>query len=261
MLYLIASHPPRSLGGIFIVNLTTSLFTIPEQISRQIKKAILQGDLLLGDRLPSEHKLAELFGVSRSTIRDALYLLKTERIIETRKGNQGGNFIAQKISPELIQNLNKYAFSSLNHLSLEHFFELSFIIEVPVAGLAAIHRSKEDIIHLKKLLNTLNDLCLSTHSSHSLLHSVISFHRVLASASHNPLIIEVIDYLHQLSVVLSFQFLLSHNQKRLLFETIHLIYSAIENQDVSKAERGMSEHLQLLGSITRVKEHDIIFGI
>lgn len=244
------------------MNLTISLFTIPEQISRQIKEAILQGELLLGDRLPSENKLAELFGVSRSTIRDALHLLKREHIIETRKGNQGGNFIAQKISPELIQNLNKYAFSSLkiNNLSLDHFFELSLLVEVPVAGLAAIYRSREDIIRLKQLLSNLNDLCLSAHSSYSLFQSMISFHRVLACASHNPLIIEVIDRLYQLSEVLSLQFSLSSNQQISFFKTLHTIYFAIENQNASNAKEGMYEHLRFIQNLTKVKEQNIVFG-
>lgn len=244
------------------MDLTTSLFTIPEQISMSIKEAILKGNLRLGDKLPSENKLAELFGVSRSTIRDALRLLKTECILETRKGNQGGHFIAQKVSHALIQNLNDYAFSSLKSYnpSLEDYFELSFLSEVPIAGLAAINRSREDIIHLKEHLSTIKNICLAPNSSNALLHSVISYHRTLALATHNPLIIEFIDHLYKLGEVLGLQYSLSSNQKVPLFKSLYLLYLAIETQNASHARNYMFAHLHYLQDLTKANEQDLIFG-
>lgn len=242
--------------------LAKPLFSIPEQISRQIKESILQGELQLGDKLPGENKLSEMFGVSRSTIRDALHLLRTEHIIETRQGNQGGHFVSQKASYLMIQNLNNYAFSSLkfDYISLDQFFEFTLLVEVPIAHFAAIHRSPEDLADLKSHHFRLANLCLLARSSYSIPQAVISFHRSIARTSHNPLIIETIDHLYRLSVVLSFQLLLSFNQRQLLFESIDPIYRSIKKQDALMAERGMSEHLQFLSDITRTKEQDIVFG-
>lgn len=66
--------------GVFVYSVRP-LFAIPEQIAGQIKESVLHGDLHLGDRLPSEKELAEIFGASRSTVRDALHLLRKEYIM------------------------------------------------------------------------------------------------------------------------------------------------------------------------------------
>lgn len=239
------------------------LFSIPEQVSRYIKKTLLQGNLKLGDKLPSENELANIFGVSRSTIRDALNILKKKYIIETRKGNQGGHFIAQKASFTMIESFNKFAFSPLGFgsPSLDQFFEFCFLIETQVAHLAAMHRSTKDLKDLKSHYYHLRNLCALSDSSSSLLQAVISFHRRLSYISHNPLIMETVDYLCQLSVVLSFQLLFSKAEQRLLLKTIDPIYRAIESQDASEAVQSMTKHLHFLSDAIKIKNQNIAFGV
>lgn len=238
------------------------LLTIPEQIAIQINDAILRGELRLGDRLPSENELSNLFGVSRSTIRDALNLLRTEHIVQTQKGKLGGHFVSKKASPRMVKHLRDYAFSpfKLRHLSFEHFFEIRSLIEVPVAGLASIHRSNEDLASLKALLLSLNDLNLSPSSSYLLLQADISFHRLLAQASRNPLVVEIFDVFIRLYEVLSLQFVLSQNQQRTVLESLHAIYRAVEEQDSVQAEQEMYNYLHLLRDFIRAKKPDINWG-
>lgn len=237
------------------------LFTIPEQIAGQIKESVLHGDLHLGDRLPSEKELAEIFGASRSTVRDALHLLRNEYIIETRTGKNGGHFVPQKAAPQMIKNLNDYAFSSFKYcsISFEHFFEFRVLVEAPMAGLAAKHRSNEDLNSLKNVLATLNGLCLSSHSSYSFFQEAISFQCILAKASKNPLMTKLIDYLCQLSEVLTFQFLLSPHQERMLYEALLSIYFPVEKHDFLNAEKRMIDYLELLQGMEGMK-HIYFFG-
>jgi len=229
------------------VYFTKRLFTIPEQIAGQINDSILRGELQLGDQLPSENKLAELFGVSRSTVRDALNLLRTEQIIQTRKGKFGGHFISKKASSQMIQSLKDYALSRLNlsHLSLEDFFEIRSLIEVPIAGLASLRRSEEDLASLHTLLLRLNDLSLSTPSSYLFLQTDIAFHHILALASQNPFIMETGANFTGLLEILSLQLLLSSSQQLAILEHLQVIYGAIKDKNPSQAEQGMSDYLRL----------------
>ena len=57
-----------------------------DEIAQQIKEMIMQGQLKMGDKLPSTKELSERFGVGRSTIREALSALKAMGLIEIRQG-------------------------------------------------------------------------------------------------------------------------------------------------------------------------------
>jgi GntR family transcriptional regulator len=60
--------------------------TLPTQIARRVLESIRAGKLPVGVRLPSEPKLAETFGVSRNTLREAVRLLIAQGVLESRKG-------------------------------------------------------------------------------------------------------------------------------------------------------------------------------
>ena len=57
-----------------------------DEVVNQIKEEIKKGNLKAGDKLPSEQELSRVFNVSRSTIREALTILRVEGIVETKKG-------------------------------------------------------------------------------------------------------------------------------------------------------------------------------
>ena len=65
------------------------------QVADQIQDLIIAGDLVAGQRLPSEAEMIPLFGVSRSTIREALRILSTNGLVVTRRGVNGGTFVAE----------------------------------------------------------------------------------------------------------------------------------------------------------------------
>src|SRR6266542_3179450 len=62
-------------------------------IADQIRQAIVTGRLTQGSRLPPERELAEQFGVSRVTVRDALRALEAMGLIDVRVGARGGAFV------------------------------------------------------------------------------------------------------------------------------------------------------------------------
>lgn len=225
------------------------LYTIPEQIAGHIKDSILRGKLALGDPLPSENKMAELFGVSRSTVRDALNLLRTDQIIQTRKGKFGGHFIFETASSQMIQSLKNYACPQLNlsHLSIEDLFEIRILIQVPVAELAALRRSEEDLVSLHTLLFHLHDLKRSTPSS--FLKLDIALHHILAQASQNPLLTEIDILFVRLLGFFSLQLLFCPSQHLAILEHLQIIYDAIKAKNPSHAEQGMRDYLQFLHDI------------
>ncbi len=71
-----------------------------EKASRRIAEAIGLGLLDVGDRLPAEGELAERFGISPMTLREALAHLRDAGYLETRRGRGGGTFV-RAVNPQL----------------------------------------------------------------------------------------------------------------------------------------------------------------
>ncbi len=72
-----------------------------DHIVGQIRDAIASGGIAPGERLPSERDLGVAFGVSRTTLREALRALEAQGVIEIRTGSRGGAFVAEP-SSELV---------------------------------------------------------------------------------------------------------------------------------------------------------------
>ena len=64
---------------------------VAKQIATNIREAIVNGALKVDQKLPTEEELAERFGVSRPTIREALKRLAAQNLIHTRRGPAGGS--------------------------------------------------------------------------------------------------------------------------------------------------------------------------
>lgn len=88
-----------------------TLLSIPEQIARSFEQLIQDGNLKPGEAIPSQLVLADYFGVSRPTIREALELLKTKKVIEPIPQKTGGYKICEHI-PQLV---GRNQFKLINH--------------------------------------------------------------------------------------------------------------------------------------------------
>ena len=77
-----------------------------KNIISQIKQAIISGELKVGDCLPTEGELTQIFGVSRSSVREALKALEVYGLIESRKG--GGSFVVNNLLPSMTDSLSMY---------------------------------------------------------------------------------------------------------------------------------------------------------
>ena len=66
-----------------------------DHIVDQIREVIASGGMTPGERLPSERDMGVTFGVSRTTLREALRALEAQGVIEIRTGSRGGAFIAE----------------------------------------------------------------------------------------------------------------------------------------------------------------------
>jgi DNA-binding FadR family transcriptional regulator len=155
-----------------------------EAIVAQIKTLIHTKKLGVGDRLPSERELAQLFDVSRVVVRESLRSLEQSGLIEVRPGSTGGTFVTYNVHKPLFEAA--YDLLNKGNLSLSYFFEARQAIECFAVRLAAQKATAGDMQTLKdineKLLEGIDDKAgLRLNNS--------NFHAAIAMMSGNPLLL------------------------------------------------------------------------
>jgi GntR family transcriptional repressor for pyruvate dehydrogenase complex len=165
-------------------------FKISDQIIDQIRDAVLSGKLKPGNRLASEKELADQFGVSKATMREAMRVLEVLGLIEIRKGIGGGIFIAEVGMRTTIHSIIN--FLHFQPVSIKEITMLRFLIEPTVAQIAASKITDKDVKNLKKILGE------NPSPSTDEVSKEIGFHRYLARLAENTLLILIVDFVDNL---------------------------------------------------------------
>src|ERR671935_945339 len=118
-------------------------------IADQIRNAIVTGQLGQGDRLPPERELAEQFGVSRVTVRDALRALEAMGLIDVKVGARGGAFVTVPSGDVVGQTMSDMMM--MQAISPEDIVEARLIVELGTVTIACARASDEDIARLRQL--------------------------------------------------------------------------------------------------------------
>ncbi|MBI5578513.1 MAG: FadR family transcriptional regulator [Deltaproteobacteria bacterium] len=213
---------------------------ISETIIQQIRKAIFEGLLEPGDKLPSERELVNTFGVSKATMREALRSLEVLGFLEIRQGVSGGAFvtaIGMAKARELFVNILHF-----KNLSLKHLTEVRFVLEAHTAAKAAEAIKPADLKRLKTLIEQART-DLARNDPSRLRFNELEFHRIIGSACGNPLLGFFVDLVHNLLAdakeILKPKFDFSLR----VLEAHQRIYEALEDGNVEKARREMLQHL------------------
>jgi len=141
--------------------------------------------LAVGDRLPSEARLAEIFGMSRTVVREALVRLAADDITEARRG--AGSFVKNRPS----ERLSAYMQPSELPSTLGTY-EVRFVLEAEASRLAAARRSADDMARIEAALHDLRRALLSNAPAHL---EDMELHRRIVQATANPAFLAAFDAL------------------------------------------------------------------
>ncbi|KAA9149015.1 FadR family transcriptional regulator [Amycolatopsis acidicola] len=213
------------------------------QVANQLREQILSGALPTGTRLPSEAELCTLFGVSRSTVREALRLLASQQLIDTTRGVSGGSFVAAPDADTVADNLGGTLglLVNANNLSVDNLVEARLMIEPAAARLASERAEAADLAALRDTMDQTSKLDPATGF---VLHW--DFHTTLVSITGNPLLrlmcgpvnLVLRSRLHRERVAASRWAEIDHDHED--------IYAAVADRDGEAAERLTREHLVAL---------------
>ncbi|MDW4496397.1 GntR family transcriptional regulator [Sulfitobacter sp. D35] len=163
----------------------------PEDLSARIaaalRDAIVQGRLIVDQRLPSEAELSEQFGVSRPTVREALKRLAAQSLIRTQRGASGGAFVNRLSFQEAQaqQITTSTLLLSMNAISFETACEARFALERACAPLSAQRRQAPHLEAMQTEIARQSDPALSDEAFCA---SDVAFHRALVDGAGNPVL-------------------------------------------------------------------------
>src|SRR5581483_6103846 len=215
-----------------------------EQVADHLRALIISGALPPGARLPLESDLADEFGVSRPTVREALRSLSGERLVHTTKGPGGGTFVTLPT----LGSISDFVTTSLTLLrdtqmvTLDEFLETRRLLETHAAGRAAERRSAEDV---ERLHATIPSAPLRLTTTEQFVHNR-DFHLKLLEIAQNSLL-----YVAARPV---FSVLETKLERSKLDKPVHKaineqhleLAALVEAGDVEAAEAAMAAHLDYL---------------
>lgn len=212
---------------------------ISERVEDEIKKEIMNGNIRVGDRLPSEKELSNQFNVSRSTVREAINSLSKLGVLEVKRGPGQGAFVVGNLPKMSSENLE--LFMSMNEVPLCDLIEVRLILESATAELAAIRADEKHLKMIEKALSVSDE----RHGDiKDLIQSSYDFHLAVSFAAKN----RVVEYFAETTRDLlrkSIETNISLRPKPI--ESFHehkRIFLAIKNRKPDQARRLMEKHLE-----------------
>lgn len=218
-----------------------------EQVETQLREAILSGAFKSGDRLPSEAELGEQFGVSRTTIREALGSLASAGLISKTPGASGGSFVRIVDHETLGFSVGESMENTLRfgNIDFREINQTRRMLEVPSVRAAAQRRSVADIEVLTENIERQKNATVDDPESADL---DTSFHTAIAEASKNRVLASFVFALHRVLRQLLFLDISPEEGKAFVQQHIAIVQGII-NGDEAAAAKAMEEHLDYLDQL------------
>lgn len=194
---------------------------IPERIVEAFKEKIYTRELLPGDPLPSERELCNLFGVGRSSIREALKALMCMGFIEAKQGN--GYFM--KDTASLVSDYWTN-FCLFNHIPTDEYVDARSALESEIVRLATFRASPEEVENMRSLAMQFSQ---AVPDYEKMIEIDCELHLTIARSTKNRVLLEMLN-----------------TTRKLMSEYILHVLKA-----PGRIERGIREHMQIVEAIER----------
>jgi GntR family transcriptional regulator, transcriptional repressor for pyruvate dehydrogenase complex len=213
---------------------------VSTQIADQIRSSILSGEFAPGDKLPPERELAEMFGVSRPSVREALNVLASSGLVQSYQG--GGTVVMS-----LVDTSGTNTLSELIRVQQDRaldVIEVRKCMESWTAWYASERALPEDIRRMEEIITGMERNLDGLFPSEDL---DANFHIVIARATHNIVWLHLMQSLFE--AMKEFQqsvwravYITSEDHHQ-LYRHHRSIFEAIRLRDPEGAREAMMSHL------------------
>ncbi len=219
---------------------------VADIVAERIERLIVDGVLKVGQALPSERRLCEKLGISRSAMREGLRVLRGRGIIETSQGR--GSFVA-KLSGSQDSSPLMHLFNSQPR-TLYDLLEVRALLEGESARLAALRGTDADFVLLRRRYEEMLAAHADGEDADPREHARLdhAFHLAICEASHNPVLVHTLQSLTDLMLSTVFASVnnLYHRptQKRQIDRQHSRLFHAVIERLPDQAQRAARDHIQ-----------------
>ncbi|OZD11625.1 FadR family transcriptional regulator [Rhodococcus sp. 06-156-3C] len=215
-----------------------------DQVEQQLREAILDGRFKQGSKLPPETELAQLFAVSRPTVREALGALVSGGLIRKIPGVAGGSFV-NTVTPDSLSQMLSESMDTIvriGALDIAEITEVRRLLEIPAAEWAARNRSDADIATMKAVIELQKKISIDDPN---IPEYDRRFHSSIGYASKNRLLAAFVSSVHDATHPAQFLEVTPEVAQKTVRQHI-AIEAAIEAGDPTRAGAAMREHLDFV---------------
>lgn len=215
---------------------------VAEEVADRIRVLMLDGTFPAGEPLPSERHLAERFGVSRGSIRDALRTLETIGLLETRHGQ--GTFPHELSVDRLVAPLAS-VMAYRSDLQ-DELLDVRRMFEPAVARAAAQRATEEDLVGLDRILDAQRQ---KLKKGQSAIVEDTAFHAILARATRNRVVMSIMATLNDLLVESRTQSLNQKGRPARSIDGHEAVVAALRSHDADGAAKAMYNHIDQIANL------------
>jgi GntR family transcriptional repressor for pyruvate dehydrogenase complex len=207
-----------------------------EDVIEQIEKMILEGNYNPGDVLPTERELAQSFGISRNTLREAFRILEREGLVETRPG--GGRYVSKILGKE---DETKRIIENIEKATILELLEARKIFEIGIVELAAVRATEQDLMEIETALEKWGVI---DRDSDDPVNPNQAFHLSIAKATHNMVLVNLIEWHMDLIRRTRMKTVEVPGRNQEIYKEHLAIYKAIKDRDPQRAREALLSHLE-----------------
>ena len=215
--------------------------TMSQNIVQQLMELIINGTLARGDKLPSEKQLMEMFGVGRSTLREAIRALVALGLIEVRVPE--GTFVAQSFGDFFTKHLE--LMSKISYDNILELVEARVKMEAVLAEMAAEKSTEEDHVKLAEIVAAMKQ----SVDHQTFLELDLAFHRLISEMARNSFLSEVLQISSVVTKVWMVKVIEGFSIRQKLIDQHIAVAEAIQAKKPAEAKEAMSEHLSTINDL------------
>lgn len=209
---------------------------IHEEVAKQIRDMILK-KLRPGEKLPPEHEIATMLGVSRTSVKDAIRSLELIGVVEPRSG---AGTVLREVSAHWAVNPMANVLVREPQL-LRDLLDFQKILEPPLAALAAKHASAKEIGEMEEILRRQEN---KIRRGQLAIEEDNQFHCAIARASENTVVLKVLEVLMDLLLEIRERSLQGEGRRQKSAAWHARILAAIKRHDAAAAHQAMRRHIE-----------------
>lgn len=209
---------------------------ISSEVTRHLLDYLISGEIKPGERLPSERQLAEMLGVGRSHVRQAIKSLTVLGLIDARQGD--GTYLKRTDSPLLPLAIEWGLL--LGAKQSQDLVEARSELEILLAGLAAERRSDSDLEDLRRHVQIMQ----VTTDNDEFVRADVAFHLGIAQATGNRSLLQVMRSIQALLEVWITRVAYAPGTRPATWTEHAAVFDAIVSRDAEAARRTMMGHME-----------------